>query len=345
MKWIWRLSASIVLIVFLAALALQNYLHAAVDIPSGGITFTINAGDSISRVARRLENSGVLSSPKLWVVYARLRNKATIRAGEYHLPEGSSPMSLLSLFRSGKVLNYTVTLLEGWTFREALTHIHTQEKMRKQLQSLSDSEILRSLEINENHPEGLFFPDTYQYVAGDTDHSVLLRAYQKMNEVLAAEWLLRAENLPYKSVYEALIMASIVERESGQANERNKIAGVFVRRLALNMRLQTDPTVIYGLGEQYNGNLRRRHLKQPTPYNTYVIKGLPPTPIALPGREAIHGALHPDSGTALYFVAKGDGSHYFSASLSEHNKAVRQYQIYQRRENYRSSPKVLKGQQ
>jgi len=338
MKWVKRLGSVLVILGAVLVFSIHSYLQAPSDISEEGLSFTINAGDSIRRVASRLESLNLLSHPKLWVMYARLSNKTTIRAGEYRLPQGASPNELLSLFRSGKVVSYTVTLLEGWTFREALAHLHGQEKINKTLLSLADDEVLEKLALSEKHPEGLFFPDTYQYEAGDSDRTVLLRAYKKMKKVLAAEWLLRAENLPYKNPYEALIMASIIERESGQAMEREKIAGVFVRRLALKMRLQTDPTVIYGLGKEYKGNLRRRHLKQPSPYNTYLIKGLPPTPIALSGRKSIHGALHPDSGTALYFVAKGDGSHYFSASLEEHNKAVRQYQIDQRRDNYRSAP-------
>jgi len=338
MKWVGRVTAVLVLLTAVVVFSIHSYLHAPSNISKEGLAFTVNAGDSIRRVATRLEGLRLLSHPKLWVIYARLSNKTNIRAGEYRLPESASPNELLSLFRSGKVVSYKVTLLEGWTFREALTHLHKQEKISKTLLSLTDNEVLQKLTLNEKHPEGLFFPDTYQYESGDSDRTVLLRAYEKMKKVLAAEWLLRAENLPYKNPYEALIMASIIERESGQAMEREKIAGVFVRRLALKMRLQTDPTVIYGLGKEYQGNLRRRHLKQPSAYNTYLIKGLPPTPIALSGRKSIHGALHPDAGTALYFVAKGDGSHYFSASLEEHNKAVRQYQINQRRDNYRSAP-------
>jgi len=342
MKWVGGVGAILVLAMAVVVFSMHSYLHAPSNIPKEGLEFTINPGDSIRRVAARLESLSFLSQPRRWVIYARMSNKTTIRAGEYRLPEGASPDELLSLFRSGKVLSYTVTLLEGWTFREVLAHLHAQEKIKKTLLSLTDSEILKNLKLNEIHPEGLFFPDTYRYEADDSDRMVLLRAYEKMKNVLAAEWLLRAENLPYKTSYDALIMASIIERESGQAMEREKIAGVFVRRLALKMRLQTDPTVIYGLGKEYKGNLRRRHLKQPSPYNTYLIKGLPPTPIALPGRKAIHGALHPDSGAALYFVAKGDGSHYFSSSLDEHNKAVRQYQINQRRDNYRSAPERSK---
>ena len=235
-----------------------------------------------------------------------------------------------------------VTLVEGWTYAQALAALHSHPRLSAILAGLDTEQQLAAMAIEVSHPEGWFFPDTYRFTAGMSDADILRRAHQRMRQVLAEEWEARSPDLPYEDAYQALIMASIVERETGQPSEREQIAGVFVRRLRSNMRLQTDPTIIYGLGSDFDGNIRRRHLRQATPYNTYVIRGLPPTPIALPGREAIRAALHPDDSQALYFVAKGDGSHQFSNTLEEHNKAVRHYQITQRNKNYRSAPKPEK---
>jgi len=235
--------------------------------------------------------------------------------------------------------------LEGWTFQQALNHLQEQEKLSATLAGLNAQQLSAALALEGLNPEGLFFPDTYQYVYGDSDVTILKRARKLMTEVLDEAWSNRAESLPYNSAYEALIMASIVERESGHASEREDIAGVFVRRLRKGMRLQTDPTVIYGMGVAYDGNLRKKDLRKPTPYNTYVIKGLPPTPIALPGKEAIEATMHPAPGDALYFVAKGDGSHQFSASLEEHNRAVQHYQVKARTSDYRSAPATQKNKE
>jgi len=202
---------------------------------------------------------------------------------------------------------------------------------------LSDTELMARLGHADVFPEGRFFPDTYRYVRGMSDVDLLKQAYNRLDEVLAEEWTRRAADVPYVDPYHALIMASLVEKETGVPQERAQIAGVFVRRLQMGMLLQTDPTVIYGLGERYNGKLTRASLKEPTPYNTYVIAGLPPTPISLVGREAIHAALNPVPGSSLYFVARGDGSHVFSADLDAHNNAVREFQL-KRRADYRSSP-------
>ena len=211
------------------------------------------------------------------------------------------------------------------------------EKIEQTLDGLSDSEVMAKLGHAGEFPEGRFFPDTYRFVRGMTDAQLLEKAYNRLEKVLAEEWQQRAPDLPYATPYEVLIMASLVEKETGVPQERGQIAGVFVRRMKIGMPLQTDPTVIYGLGERYNGKLTRAHLREPTPYNTYTIPGLPPTPIAMVGREAIHAALHPVSGSSLYFVAKGDGSHTFSDDLDAHNNAVREFQI-KRRADYRSSP-------
>ncbi len=329
----------------LAAYHLLRYFSSEITLPEQGLDFVIEPGRSIGQVARRLDRQGVLEDASFLIAYARLSNRVDIKAGEYTLKKPLTPLTLLALFRKGEVKTYQVTLLEGWTFQQALDHLHTQSQLRAKLKGQSQNQMAELLSLGESRLslgegglEGLFFPDTYHFVRGNSDVSILLQARRALEKILMSEWEERAENLPYSDPYEALIMASIVERESGAVSEGEKIAGVFVRRLQKNMRLQTDPTVIYGLGDEYTGNLRRKHLKQASPYNTYLIKGLPPTPIAMPGRAAIHAALHPEAGSALYFVAKGDGSHYFSDNLAQHNAAVRKYQIYQRKKNYRSAP-------
>ena len=244
---------------------------------------------------------------------------------------------LLEKWRSGDVLQYRGTWVEGCNFRQVRSALAQEDKLQQTLSDISDSELMRMLDQANVHPEGRFFPDTYNFVRGQTDLDILRQASQRLQKVLAQEWDQRAENLPYRSPDEALIMASIIEKETGVAHEREEIAGVFMRRLKIGMLLQTDPTVIYGMGDSYTGKITRADLRKPTPYNTYVISGLPPTPIAMVGREAIYAALHPKAGKSLYFVARGDGSHVFSNNLAEHNKAVREYQI-KRRADYRSSP-------
>ena len=330
----------VVLLVLSSGLYLQRWWHAPLAVSEEGQEYILASGSSLSHAAYNLHQQGVLEHPRLFTVVARVLQKVKVKAGEYRLQQGDTPATLLEKLNRGDVIMYQVTLVEGKTFREVLQQLHAQEKIVATLNSSEAiAEFVRSLDIENDHPEGWFFPDTYRYVAGATDIELLRQANSKMHDILATEWEMRAENLPYHNSYEALIMASIVERETGLASERQQIAGVFVRRLQKRMRLQTDPTVIYGLGDDYQGNIRREHLSQLTPYNTYMIFGLPPTPIALPGREAIHAALHPDEGNALYFVAKGDGSHYFSSTLEEHNQAVRRYQITQRARDYQSTPK------
>ncbi|MGI1678018.1 MAG: endolytic transglycosylase MltG [Cellvibrionaceae bacterium] len=302
--------------------------------------FVVKPGSSLTQVSNQLANQGYFKYPKILSVYGRLMKKTNIKVGEYSVLAIDTPKTLLGKFIDGDVIVYSVTLVEGKTFKEVLKHLQSQKKVRVELTDESQiDQFVSNLNIEEQHPEGWFFPDTYQYSLGVSDKTILRQAHQRMKDVLATEWEGRSENLPYKTPYEALIMASIVERETGQVSEREEIAGVFVRRLQKKMRLQTDPTIIYGLGDAYDGNIRRRHLSQKTPYNTYVINGLPPTPIALPGREAIYAALHPDDGKALYFVAKGDGSHQFSETLKDHNKAVLEYQINRRKKDYQSAPK------
>jgi len=260
-----------------------------------------------------------------------------LHSGEYRMTPGMTAQDLIGVWQRGEVVQYSLTLVEGWNFRQVRSALAKHEKIVQTLAGLSDTEVMDKLGHPGVFPEGRFFPDTYRFVRGMTDVEFLKKAYNRLDDVLAQEWSKRAADAPYTDPYQALIMASLVEKETGVPEERGQIAGVFVRRLKVGMLLQTDPTVIYGLGERYNGKLTRAHLKEANPYNTYMVAGLPPTPIAMVGREAIHAALNPVPGSSLYFVARGDGSHIFSDDLDAHNAAVREFQL-KRRADYRSSP-------
>ncbi len=298
----------------------------------------VPAGSTPNAMLLQLQQDGVLRGAFWLRLSWRLQGYVQpLHKGEYQLTPAMDVAQLLDKWRVGDVLQYRVTLVEGWSFRQVRKALTQQDKLQQTLGEVSDSELMRQLEQANVHPEGRFFPDTYNFVRGQSDFDILRQANQRLQKVLAEEWTGRADNLPYRNADEALVMASIIEKETGVAHEREEIAGVFIRRLAIGMLLQTDPTVIYGMGERYTGKITRADLRQPTPYNTYVIAGLPPTPIAMVGREAIYAALHPKPGKSLYFVARGDGSHVFSNSLAEHNKAVREYQL-KRRADYRSSP-------
>lgn len=298
----------------------------------------VPAGSSPTGVLNRLQAEGVIKDAFWLRLYWRFNlSEQSLHSGEYRMTPGMSAKSLLSLWEKGDVVQYSLTLVEGWNFRQVRAALAKQAKLEQTLTPLSDSELMSKLGHPDVFPEGRFFPDTYRYVRGMTDVELLKQAYNRLDEVLQEEWQKRAADVPYVDAYQALTMASLVEKETGVPQERGQIAGVFVRRLQQGMLLQTDPTVIYGMGERYNGKITRAALKEPTPYNTYVISGLPPTPIAMVGREAIHAAMHPVAGSSLYFVARGDGSHVFSASLDAHNAAVKEFQM-KRRADYRSSP-------
>lgn len=295
------------------------------------VTVEIAAGSSLRGAMGVLAERGWLSSRRLVVyaeLYARLLGReADLKAGEYELVPGMSMIDVLGLFWSGRTLLHELRIIEGSRFQTVLDQIAAHPQLKHTLDPLTPRTAMAALGHPARHPEGRLFPDTYRFPRGTRDVTVLRQAFSAMEQVLAAEWAVRATDLPLASADEALILASIVEKETGLAAERPTIAGVFIRRLQLGMRLQTDPTIIYGLGERFDGNLRRSDLGTDTPYNTYTRSGLPPTPICLPGRAAIQAALRPAEGDALFFVAKGDGSHQFSATLAEHEAAVRRYQL------------------
>lgn len=298
----------------------------------------VPAGSTPTGLLNRLQTDGVIKDAFWLRLYWRLNlANESLHSGEYRMVPGMDAQALLALWQRGEVVQYSVTLVEGWNFRQVRAALGKQTKLEQTLAGLSDTELMSKIGHPDVFPEGRFFPDTYRFVRGMSDAELLKQAYKRLDEVLDEEWAKRAADVPYSDPYQALIMASMVEKETGVPQERGQIAGVFVRRLQLGMLLQTDPTVIYGLGERYNGKLTRALLKEPTPYNTYVISGMPPTPISLVGREAIHAALNPVAGRSLYFVARGDGSHVFSADLDAHNAAVREFQL-KRRADYRSSP-------
>ena len=290
--------------------------------------FVVVPGASLSKIAHTMQAKGLIDQPRYLTLLGRWFGHAEkLKVGEFLLSPGMTPMQVLDKIVAGEVLQYSLTVVEGWNFAQMMQAIHGHKKLKHTLKGLSPAQIMQQLGKPGEHPEGRFLPETYLFTAGMTDLDFLKRAYEAMAQALQQAWQQRDEGLPYQSPYEALIMASIIEKETAVPAERAQIAGVFVRRLERRMRLQTDPTVIYGMGERYDGNIRRRDLRRDTAYNTYTRHGLTPTPIALPGVDAIYAALHPAKGDSLYFVAKGDGSHYFSASLKEHINAVRKYQL------------------
>ena len=315
----------------------QNYLNTPLNITAEKI-YELKKGSNFNSVIKTLEEEGYISSPLYLKLHARQQKLANkMKAGEYLLKPGITPPQLLQILTSGRSINYQFTIVEGSTFKQVKDSISDNKYLKDDVSDLTNESILKALGSEYSHPEGLFLAETYSFSKGGSALAVLKRSHGMLKSSLDAAWQSRQEKLPYKTAYEALIMASIVEKETARADERPVIAGVFTRRLDKRMKLQTDPTVIYGMGDRYKGNIRRSDLRKPTAYNTYVIPALPPTPIAMVGREAIQAALNPTDGKALFFVAKGDGSHYFSATLREHNNAVKKYQLT-RRKDYRSSP-------
>lgn len=303
----------------------NTYLTETISLPVAEQIVVIKKGDLVRHIAAHLATQKIITKPEYFRLYARLSHKANkIKAGEYAIQSGMTIVDIIDLFVSGKVVQYSLTIVEGWTLKEALNAIQKNKKLVP-TETWDIVALKKYLQADYSNMEGLLYPDTYNFPANTTDAQFIKRAYERMQTILAQEWQQRESKTPLKDAYEALILASIVEKESGVSSERSKIAGVFIRRLNKKMRLQSDPTIIYGMGEAYKGNIRRKDINQKTAYNTYQIDRLPPTPIAIAGREAIHAVLHPDKGESLYFVADGSGGHAFSNNLKAHNRAVRKY--------------------
>ncbi len=334
-----RLVKSIVAISLIALVAIGSYLAWAWnhELVLGSEPRVVKTGISMRAFARELHRDGVLPDRYSLVLLAHLKGQGrALKAGEYQFGPGMTQRTLLDHVVSGKAIEYPLALIEGWTFQRVLQAIHQAPKIENALGESSPKEIMETLGYPGLHPEGQFYPDTYYYSAGTSDVSLLRRAFTRMQTRVHAEWVDRESDLPLNDLYDALKLASIVEKETGLTSERQLIAGVFINRLRRGMRLQSDPTVIYGLGDSFDGNLRRKDLLRDSPYSTYTRSGLPPTPIAMPGGDSLYAVLHPAATKALYFVARGDGSHQFSDTLSAHNKAVIKYQLAGRKKDFSS---------
>ena len=313
----------------------QRYTNAALPVAADATTFDVPRGASYPQIVAELRRIGVVARDFRTMVYWRALGRelgiaGRLHAGEYALPQGITPRALLHRMAAGDVVQHRFTIVDGWTFRQLRLALASEAGLRQTLPGSSDEDIAHRLGIADGKPEGWFLPETYSFVKGESDFDLLQRAHAAMKKTLDQLWPQRSADLALDTPYKALILASIVEKETAQPAERAQIAGVFVRRLKFVMRLQTDPTVIYGMGANYAGNIRRSDLETDTPFNTYTRDGLPPTPIALPGAVALEAVLHPAPGDALYFVARGDGSHEFSATLDEHNRAVQKFQLHRK---------------
>jgi len=302
----------------------HSFVQLPLDLPEEGVVFVVEPGTTGQQLVARFAALGYTRADWRWRLLMRLEPRV-YRAGEYRLEHGMRPREVLGRLASGEVVKHHVTLVEGWTFRQLVDFLAGVEALEQRFAADDPRQYAALLELmGVEHPEGWFLPETYQFTRGDSDVDILLRAYRAMQRALRAAWEQRAVGLPLESPYQLLTLASIVEKETALDAERADVAGVFVRRLQRGMRLQTDPTVIYGLGEGFDGDIRRRDLTTDTPYNTYTRHGLPPTPIAMPGLASLRAAAQPADGEALYFVADGQGGHTFSVTLEEHQRAVDQ---------------------
>jgi len=329
-------------VVFLVAMGLAYYVYVQTlsnPLQNRETTLTIPKGVGVSWLANHLEQQGIIESKYILRAYVWLNeNDVSIKAGEYTLVDIESIPQLIDKVQQGSVVQYSLTLVEGKTFKEYIAQLSAHKNLQDELSEMTDDQIMDAMGASGVHPEGQFAPQTYLYQRGDSDLDVLKQAYERQQLTLEHEWAQKSDTVQIKNTYELLIMASIIEKETGAAHERPLISGVFDNRLRIGMRLQTDPTVIYGMGDSYDGNIRRKDLRTDTEYNTYTRNGLPPTPIAMPGEHAIQAAANPQETKALYFVGKGDGTHYFSTNLKEHNNAVIKYQLGGQAKSFSSNP-------
>lgn len=324
------IGTTIILLSFMLAWLLMDYhrfTFTPLPLDSQEQLFELKPGSSIHSVSRQFEAKGWIRFAEYLRLYARLNQLDKIKAGEYRVQSGQSAVDLLKDFTEGKVILHALTLIEGWNIHQVLDAVRSDSRLQQTLGDVDPLTLMQALDKPDLHPEGQFLPDTYHFNRDTRDLDLLLSAHQSLQDTLMQAWEQRDEGLPLKTPYEALTLASIVEKETGVASERPLIAGVFITRLRKGMKLQTDPTVIYGMGERFDGNIRRKDLREDTPYNTYVHKGLTPTPISMPGKAAIEAVMHPQEEGYIFFVSRGDGSHKFSRTLTEHNAAVRKYQL------------------
>jgi UPF0755 protein len=319
----------LLLVVILRASLWKDY-----PVQSDKEMLSISSGDNYSAFIERLNKDNVISFPIVLKLYQKFMIHDSMKAGVYEVRQGMSVAEVMRMVANSENAQMNrILVIEGTTFKDLIENLKKDDLVTKEITHLPTSEILRELNISFSHPEGLFSPNTYFFAKGETDRKILTDLYQYQMKNLDRAWENRAPDLPYKNKYEALIMASIIEKETNVDSELEQVSGVFARRLKMGMRLQTDPTVIYGMGDAYNGNITRKDLRTPTAYNTYTISGLPPTPIALPSQKAIEAAMHPDHSDNIYFVATGNGGHKFSRNLQDHNKAVQEYLTVLRSKN------------
>ena len=331
MRLIKRLFIFVLFVAMLLLAAIAYYVTRPLDLPTQPFDFSVQSGTGLKSLAHQMNASGLIAEKRVFIWLGRSMGLSSrIKYGNYQLTKPISMYELLEIVSKGRVTQSDLTIIEGWTFKQLRLAMNASAKLRHDSLILTDAEILQRIGATENHPEGLFFPDTYNFPVGSSDIALMKRAYKTMQRRLQEAWLSREQNLPLDNPYQALILASIVEKETGKPSDRTMIASVFVNRLRLGMKLQTDPTVIYGIGDKYDGNIRKRDLLKDTEYNTYTRYGLTPTPIALPGKDSLYAALHPATSSALYFVARGNGTSQFSSTLSDHNKAVGRYQLKQK---------------